>query len=95
MQYLIKIWKDNQVKCYSEAIFFFVPAKTGVSEMCDMFQHLEKMLQKFLMSKPKLKLSSNIFTKTKKERKIIPEPRNLPSCQESQMMRSLTTKIGK
>lgn len=94
MQYLIKIWKDNQIKCYSEAIFF-VPAKTGVSEMCDMFQRLEKMLQKFLMSKPKLKLSSNIFTKTKKERKIIPEPRNLPSCQESQMMRSLTTKIGK
>lgn len=94
MQYLIKIWKDNQVKCYSEAIFF-VPAKTGVIETCDMFQCLEEMLQKFLMSKPKLKLSSNIFTKTKKERKIIPEPRNLPSCQESQMMRSLTTKIGK
>lgn len=37
--------------------------------MCDMFQRLEKMLQKFLMSKPKLKLSSNIFTKTKKRKK--------------------------
>lgn len=36
--------------------------------MCDMFQRLEKMLQKFLMSKPKLKLSSNIFTKTKKKK---------------------------
>lgn len=60
MQYLIKIWKDNQVSVTVKP-FFFVPAKTGVSEMCDTFQRLEKMLQKFLMSKPKLKLSSNIY----------------------------------